>query len=245
MARHGAARLGEAWRGKARFFLHEVHMRKLKAAELVLDFDLYPRNNVDSHNVRNLVDALASGAELPPVIIDRKSKRVVDGFHRVRATLQHFGEEEAEIEVIEKTYKDDAAIFLDAMKYNAQHGAKLDPCDRTHCVIVAERLQIPLDAVAGALHMPVEKLGRLRTDRTATAGGLTIPLKRTVRHFAGKKLTKRQSEANDKLSGMNQVFYANQLIELLEAGMLDLTDESLIERLRHLHELLSGVVAAV
>lgn len=217
-------------------------MRKLKAAELILDFDLYPRNNVDRFNVRQLVDALASGEELPPVIIDKKSKRVVDGFHRVKATLEHGGGD-AEIEVIEKSYKDEAAIFLDAMRYNATHGAKLDPCDRTHCIIVAERLHIPLESVAGALHMPVEKLGDLRVSRTATAGGLTIPLKNTVRHFAGKNLTKRQNEANDKLSGMNQQFYANQLIELLEAKMLDLTDENLVNRLRHLHGLLDDVLA--
>lgn len=218
-------------------------MRRLKAAELILDFDLYPRRNLDSHNVRNLVDALAAGAELPAVLIDKKSKRVVDGFHRVRAALQHFGDE-AEIEVIEKAYKDDAAIFLEAMRLNAAHGAKLDPCDRTHCVIVAERLHIPLDAVAGALHMPLDKLGELRASRTATAGGLTVALKRTVSHFAGKRLNKRQSEANDRLSGMSQQFYANQLIELIESGMLDLDNENLIERLRVLHGLLDGVLAA-
>jgi hypothetical protein len=219
-------------------------MKKLKAAELVLDFDLYPRNNVDSHNVRGIVDALAAGVELPPVIIDKKSKRVADGFHRVRGHLQFFGDE-AEILVIEKTYANDAALFLDAMRYNAAHGAKLDSCDKTHCVIIAERLRIPLDAVAGALHMPADRLGELRNTRTATAsGGLVVSLKKTVRHFAGKRLNKRQVEANSKLSGMNQVMYANQLIELIEADMLDKEDENLLLRLRHLHELLSGVLVA-
>lgn len=218
-------------------------MRKMKVAELILDFDLYPRNNVDTHNVKNLVDALAAGAELPAVIIDRKSKRVVDGFHRVRAHLRHLGED-AEIEVIEKTYTNDAAMFLDAMRYNASHGAKLDPCDRNHCVIIAERLSIPLEAVAGALHMPVDKLGALHNDRTATSGSLSVPLKRTVQHFSGRKLNKRQVEANDRLSGMNQVFYANQLIELLESKMLDLSDDKLLVRLQRLHELLDGVLTA-
>lgn len=174
-------------------------MNHHRGAELVLDFDLYPRSNVDSHNVRTIVDALAAGAELPPVIADKKSKRVTDGFHRVRAHLQHFGPD-AEIDVIEKVYKDEGAMFLDAMRYNAAHGARLDPNDRTHCVIIAERLSIPLDAVAGALNMPVEKLGHLRVDRIARSEGLSIPLKQTVKHMAGKRLTHRQVEANDKLS---------------------------------------------
>lgn len=218
-------------------------MRKLKAAEVVLDFDLYPRNNVDPHNVRTLCDALASGAELPPIVICKKSKRVADGFHRVKAVLKFFGDD-AEIEVVERTYKSDADLFLEAMRYNASHGCKLDPCDRTHCLIIAERLSIPLDSVAGALSVPADKLGSLMQDRTATSGGLTIPLKRTLRHKAGQKLNKRQREANDRLSGMNQVFYVNQVIELIEADLLDIGDDSLMQRLSHLQSLLSKQLAA-
>lgn len=220
-------------------------MRKMKAAELVLDFDMYPRNNVDAHNVKNIVDALSAGIEIPPVVIDKKSKRVVDGFHRVRAHLRLYGED-AQIMVVEKAYKSDADLFLDAMRYNASHGAKLDPCDRTHCTIIAERLSIPLDAVAGALNMPVDKLATLQNTRTGrSSSGLAIPLKRTVsRQFSGKRLTKRQVEANEKLSGMNQVFYVNQIIELIESGMLDLEDGNLAERLRVLHGHLDSVLTA-
>lgn len=220
-------------------------MKTMKAAELILDFDLYPRNNVDSHNVKTICEALQMQAEIPPVIICKRTKRVVDGFHRTRAVLQHFGNN-AGIQVIEKTYKDDAELFLDAMRYNSSHGAKLDPCDRTHCIIVAQRLKISPDAIAGALRIPTDRIGEIRNTRMATtkSDGLTIPLKRTVRHFAGKVLNKRQETANNRLSGMNQQFYANQLIELIESKMLDLEDGSLIERLRVLHDLLDGVLVA-
>ena len=219
-------------------------MREMKAAELVLDFDLYPRNNLDAHNVRGIVDALEAGVELPPVVIDATSKRVVDGFHRTRAKLRHGGDD-AMIVVIEKKYKAEADIFLDAMRYNAAHGARLDPCDRTRCTIIAEQLHIPLIAVAGALNMPLDKLGRLRDDRIAKGvGGLTIPLKRTNRHMAGRKLNKAQQAANERSSGMNQVFYVNQIIDLIEADLLDKSDDKLLERLRHLHGLLEGLLVA-
>lgn len=217
-------------------------MRKVKAAECVLDFDLYPRHNVDTTNVKHIVNALSAGVEVPPIIIDKKSKRVTDGFHRVKAHLYLWGDD-AEIMAVEKEYKNEKDMFLDAMRYNATHGAKLDSHDRTHCTIIAQRLRIPLDDVAAALHMPKDKLGELKHGRTATAGGLTIPLKNTVRSFAGKALTKRQVEANQKLSGMNQTFYVNQLIELLESKMLDLNDDRLIERMKLLHELLDDVLA--
>lgn len=217
---------------------NEDLMRKVKAADLILDFDLYPRNSIDSHNVNSLIDALASEGELPPVVIDKRSRRVVDGFHRVKAHIAFFGEDKAEIMVAEKQYRNEREMFLDAMRYNASHGAKLDSCDRTHCLLVAERLKIPTEDVAGALHIAVDKLAALRVDRTARSGALTIPLKRTIQWKAGTALTKEQVSANTRLSGMNQQFYVNQLITLLETDLLDTSDEILMTRLQTLSNLL-------
>jgi|LSQX01.2.fsa_nt_gb hypothetical protein len=218
-------------------------MRTIKAASLVLDHNLYPRNNVDRHNVLSIKDALAAGETLPPVICDKRSKRVTDGFHRVIATLEM--DPEGTIDVIEKAYKNEQEMFLDSMRLNASHGAKLDSCDRTRCLLIAERLSIPVDSVAGALHVPVDRLGKLRNERTATTSrGLEIPLKRTFRHMADKRLNKRQIEANERSSGMNQAFYVNQLIDMLESDLLDKSDEGLLERLRHLHGLLDELLAA-
>ncbi len=218
-------------------------MRNMKAVELILDFDLYPRNNLDAFNIRAIVDALELGIKLPPVVIDRKSKRVVDGFHRVRAFLK-FGGDEVEISVIEKVYKNDAAMFLDAMKYNASHGAKLDQADRVHCIIVAERLKISPEAMAGALHIAIDKLGNLAVDRIATCGSLRIPLTRTNRHMAGRRLSKKQRAANERSSGMNQQFYVNQIIDLIEADLLNRDDSKLMERLLVLRKLLDKALVA-
>jgi len=216
-------------------------MRKMKAALLVLDYNLYPRSNVDRHNVIMLKDAIATGSILPPVKVDKKSKRVTDGFHRTIAVLET--NENGEIDVIECAYKNEREMFLDAMRLNAQHGAKLDPHDRNHCVLISERLKIPIELVAGALHMPTDKLANLRDTRTAkTAGGLSVPLKQTIKHMAGQKLTVAQQKANERSSGMNQVFYVNQLVDLIENDLLDKENEKLLERLRHLSGLLESLL---
>lgn len=220
-------------------------MKKMLAAECVLDFDLYPRNNVDSSNVSRIMMALEAGHELPPVVIDRKTKRVIDGFHRIRATLRVFGAE-AMIAVIEKDYASEKEMFLDAVRYNAHHGAPLDSADRTRCLIMAERLRISLDSVAQALSVKKSKLSDMKATRIGTANGIQIPLKRTISaQFAGEKLTPIQVEANTKLSGMSQAFYVNQVITLIEADMLDSENEYLMERLKVLHGLLDGVLAAL
>ena len=94
-------------------------MKKLKAAEIVLDFGLYLRKNFDAANVASIVSAMGAGVEMPAVVIDRASKRCVDGFHRVQAAIQLHGDD-AEIQVIEKDYPSEKEMFLDAMRYNAR-----------------------------------------------------------------------------------------------------------------------------
>lgn len=44
--------------------------------ELVEDFGLYPRLAVDDMHVRALAEALATRATLPPVVADRKPRRL-------------------------------------------------------------------------------------------------------------------------------------------------------------------------
>lgn len=230
-------------------------MITLKLAELVFDTTIYPRHNVDLFHVNEIRRAIKAKTEMPPIVAERRTHRVVDGFHRGKAYIAEYGLSH-EVEAVEKTYRNEKELFLDAIRYNASHGKNFDTHDKTHCIILAQQFGIDDGDLAGVLHVDPDYIGELRVDRTARVGKLsadvvgkdgsarlTVPLKRTVKDFAGRVLTRRQEEANKKLSGMNQVFYANQLIELLESKMLTLDNDKLIDRLRHLHELLGGVLA--
>lgn len=212
----------------------------LKVTELVLDFSLYPRAEVDSHHVTSIAQAMANGVTMPSVVICGKTKRVVDGFHRIRAMLRLYGEDHA-TRVIAKRYKSEAELFLDAMRYNADHGRALTTYDKAHCALRASELQIDDDTVADCLHVDPAWVGGLRVDRTAVSGKLHVPLKRTIKHMAGKKLTRKQQETNKKLGGMQQLFYVNQLIMLLEDDLLDKSNDGLLARLVRLGELIETV----
>lgn len=216
-------------------------MRKMKVCELIVDFSLYPRASIDSHHVGEMRKSLDAGTVFPPIVIDKKSKRIIDGVHRSRMYAAAFGEDHP-VEVVEKSYKSEAEMFLDAARYNSAHGLRMDTHDKAHCVIRAIALGIDDEKIAGALHVPVSYVDGLRVDRTAVGkGGLTVPLKRTMQHLAGKRLTASQQAANDKMSGMQQAFYVNQLITLIESGSLNMADESLLERLRVLGELIAAM----
>jgi hypothetical protein len=221
-------------------------MRKMKVGELVFDFDLYPRGSVSTHHVAELVRALEAGAEFPPLVIDKKTKRIADGFHRGKSYLRHFGDAH-EVDVIEKPYKNETELFLDAIRYNASHGLKMDTHDKAHCAILAAKLGIDDAMVAAAMHVDPKYIGDLRVDRSATTGKgdkIQVPIKRTIQHMAGRHLNKEQVAANDKLSGMNQQFYVNQVITLIESNLLDDSNEELMERLKVLHGLLDGILVA-
>lgn len=216
-------------------------MKRVKASSLVFDLGLYPRAQINPHNVAALCDARAAGATFAPVVIDKHTRRIVDGFHRVKCE-QRCGGPDAMVSVVEKTYPDEKEVLLDAIRLNAQHGQKLSPFDRARCILLAEELQVDTMALAGALSIPVTKIGELRAAKSAKVGKLDVPIKRTIAHMAGRQLSKPQAEANKKLGGMAQLFYVNQLITLLESGLLNTADNELMEGLAHLYSLLGPVV---
>lgn len=220
-------------------------MKRVKAASIILDYSLYPRHQIDAHHVGEIREAMRSGVTMPPIITDKKSKRAVDGFHRIRAELAENGPD-AMIAVEERTYKTDADIFLDAMRLNAAHGRRMSPYDRTHAILIADELGIDETAIAGALSLTIEKVTGARISKTALVGNgkaTRTAIKRTISHMAGKKLNKRQEEANRRLGGMNQLFYVNQVIELLEAKLLETENEDLMNRLAVLGGLIDEVAA--
>lgn len=218
-------------------------MTTIKASELVEDFDLYPRGDVDGQHVLSLVQAIESGVTLPPIIACKKTKRIVDGFHRRRAALRYYGDDST-VSVVLKTYKSDAELYAEAMMANSGHGRRLTAIDYSRAMTKGRALGLDDATIARCLHLTVDKVTELVIDRSAKFGRITVPIKRTIQHMAGRSLTKEQTVANDKLSGMNQVFYVNQVITLIENDLLDKENENLLLRLKVLHGLLDGLLVA-
>ena len=218
--------------------------RMVKIAKLVLDYDLYPREQIQSFNVRQMVEALEAGTVLPPIIVERKSKRVVDGFHRVRAYQKLYGKD-AEVSAIFRTYEGEAQMFAGAIALNSTHGRNLTPYDRARCLARAEELKMDPAVVAKALNMTIETMGRLKTERLGYFHTKPIVLKRTITHLAGEELNEEQFEYNRRAGGMNQTFFINQIIAMLEADVVDWENERVVKALKHLHELLDKALKPI
>src|SRR3989304_96016 len=157
--------------------------------------------------------------------------------------------EQGKIEVDLRKYANDAEQFAEAARLNANHGRPLTKYDKVHCTLRAESLGLSLDVLAECLSMRPEALGALNLNRTGkmdVAGkAQPVPLNRTIQHMAGHALTESQLEVNDKLSGMPQGFYAQQLILLLENGLINVEDVKLLDKLHRLHDLLETLLLAM
>jgi hypothetical protein len=214
---------------------------KVKAIECVLDWNLWPRHSaekLDTANIRQMKDALESGVTLPPIIVNKDDMRVVDGFHRLSAVLDLYGDD-AEIDADVRYYESEKEMFLDAGRYNAKHGKPMSPMDRAHFIIKARRMKIPAPEIAKALGMLTENMKTFFTNRTAMveSTGERIPLPYGATYLSeaehGKALTEIQEHYARTTNANVPMMHARMLLNALKADCLKLkkNDISLLNEL--------------
>ena len=219
----------------------KVKIEWVQVGTLVYDFGIYPRHHygdkIDENWVRDLRYVLRSGKQFHhPLIVDRKSKRVVDGFHRGHATEKENGPRGL-IAVIYKTYKDDLEMLRESGLINKRHGKPMDRQDQIHYALVCQEHGMPASEISDILAMPEKKLLDFLDRRTAlNEDGEAVALKRSAENMAGKTLTFQQEEAHQHLSGSSQVFLVNQIISILRTGLTNTANVRLIERLGDLQK---------
>ena len=229
----------------------EQKTRKIPVGELILDWNLWPRHSaetLDSTNLTRMKEAIKAGIELPPVIADEKSLRIVDGFHRVSAYQDIYGPS-FEIPVILKAYPTDAEMFKDAAMLNAQQGLPLGPKDKAHVLIRARRMHIPIKEMARLIGLGEEAAKYLIQRRTAIAqNGSRIPVgagaEEMVKALNGKKMNSDQ-EHFARVAGMRPQMYARMLISALKADEAMEYSASTVAILRELKTVLDSVLKRV
>jgi hypothetical protein len=220
-----------------------MKIETVKVASLVFDFNLYPRHEVDEYCIVDYVNAMAAGAVFPPIVADRKSSRIVDGWKRSKAALR-FGGEGAEIQVEFKTYNTEAALLLDAISYNTIHGARINRYDLQRCAILGQQFGLDEAMLAAAMRITPEHLGKIREKLRSTRSGDVIANKQVGGHLP-LVVSVKQAAGIKRAGGNNQGFMVNQIINLIENNLLDTSNERVMERLDHLASLLKDVLAKV
>ena len=205
-------------------------MTKMKALECIRDWGMWPRSDaqeLDGTNLARIKEAMRAGQKLPPIVVDKKSLRVVDGFHRLEATIKLYGDN-ADIEVEFRTYKNDGEMFADAVELNAKSSLPLSPRDKIHCILKGRKLKIPPTVICNALGITDSKYHDFLEKRVATTkSGEKRPIpygaiqlsdyNRAKRNKSGvaKPLTLKEEKAINSQNGVVPVIYMRLLLDML------------------------------
>ena len=209
----------------------------VRLATLVFDFNIYPRHQIDNYHVKELCDSLVVGIVPPPIIVERQTKRVIDGFHRTAAYRKVYGLD-ARIPAIVKEWPDEASMMLEIVASNSTHGRSLTPQDRVRCIALLEEKGLEPEQMATALCMTPDKIAEMKATRIAQYNMEAVVLKRSAAHLAGQDLSIDEMEYNKKAGGLNQTFYVNQVIAMLEKDTVNWDNNILVGALRKLSDLL-------
>lgn len=193
-------------------------------ATLVFDAALYPRMEVSDYHVGEIVRAMDGGHQLPPVVADRKTKKLVDGAHRWHAAIRK-GVEEIACEF--RDYENSAALFRDACLLNSANGLNFTARDKLKVIEVGQQFGLKELDFAMLLRTS-ESYIKAIMPRYATVqpGQRTkkiqkIPLKASTRHLSGKTITPQQADAiQGNAPGTSYLLVVRQLISALENDLL-------------------------
>ena len=215
---------------------------KIKIKDLVFDDEIYPRSHVDIQTVNRFRNALSCGEVFPPIIIDKKTKRIIDGWHRATAYKIVFSDD-TEVECELKEYKSELDLLVDAIRRNTRHGLPLTSYDKALCVTRLHKLGLNDELTRQHLLLTEKNYTSLVKRKLAFRNGDVVPIKRTFAHLAGTEIKEQTLDVNKRAGGHAPLFYVNQLIDLLVHDLIDLDNEHLCESLVKLSKLIEEKIS--
>jgi len=167
--------------------MKHLESKEVNIAELVLDFNIYPRHTISDSTARKYQEAYSLGAEFPPVRVEARSMRVVDGFHRVAACTRNKSDT-IKAELYE--FEDDKDLLFWAMAWNSTHGQNLSEVDYARCYLIGTKAGMKPELIAEALSVKITKLKHARQK------GVADPkLRRAITH-ADSAIFKKPSRSD-------------------------------------------------
>lgn len=193
-----------------------------KIADLVLDWRLYPRKQVDQQVVQNYARAMQSGANFPNVKVGllHGKKIIVDGFHRINA-MQQLKTEYAQCNALR--FSSEAELFAEAVRLNSAHGKGFSEEDVKENIRRLKKYKFDVDEIVSLVHVPA---GEIYREAAAPIVELKAPCGKTYRCDTNGKL-------KPGLSGKELVELKRSLVfccNMAESGKIP-SDDSVIREL--------------
>jgi len=215
----------------------------IPVTSLKFDPAIYPRAWHSEEQVAQLQEAIAAGATLPPIIVDRDTMRIVDGVHRWKRA-QNAGDETILAEL--RNFETEQDVFEAAISANARHGYGYFEIDREYIYRRAASLNLSVERIAKALCCTVEKV------EAVTRGFVKVEMPGPIQPKAEKPKTWNPNKARPhhgnprreplppptEAPGANQLAYVNHLIVAVQNGRIDYRQDRITYALHNLAELI-------
>lgn len=199
-------------------------------AELVavdsLEFDpaFYPRMKPSDYHIHEIVNAMEGGNELPPIVADRATRKIIDGVHRWNAAIKR---ELAEIAVEWRDYTSETEMFKDAVLLNSVHGLNFGARDKLKVIEIGQQFGLKEIDVAGLLRTSesyikaiMPRYATVQADAKATKLE-RLPLKASTRHLSGQTITPAQADAiRGNAPGTSYLLVVRQLLSAVKNDLL-------------------------
>lgn len=220
-------------------------IKNVALSDVVFDKELYPRTQAYWLTSFDYSNSIKAGAKFPPITLALNNGKLilVDGKHRLDA-FKLCKKKIIPSEIF--TGWDRKKIFVESIKRNIAHGRILSPYEKRLCILKLRVMNITNKDVSKIIQIPQEKIEnfigqRLISSTTGEEFELEI-VKSGIKHLAGKSYnvieTQRISGVQKNLSIGNQLDLFNQLIYLLEGGLVDLEDNKIQQSINKLLKLI-------
>jgi hypothetical protein len=191
-------------------------MSKLAIDKIVIDDSIYPRSGISEFTIHRFINALETGAKFPPIVVEIKTFRLVEGRHRYVAYKRKGLKT---IDAIEKSYKNEADLFADAVRLNVAHGEPLDLYTIRTAIIRLTTYGYGKQEISEVVRLPIEQIEKAERKFAHNEQGEPVALKGGLVHLAGQTLDNHQQEINRRYSGPKVLFFVRQIAGLLANGM--------------------------
>lgn len=214
-----------------------IKIGRVNIDDLKRDLRLYPREAVDYATVSRFMDAIRSGAKLPPIKVCTNTGRIIDGFHR-HAAYQQLGIKQ--IDAIAESPADDAEFFLLAIEANRAHGLGYSANDQYKIVKLALRLGLKREQISLAVALPIQKVADMARNVPVFSPDDPPPAKfvsavrNNDQHTHIKPQTIRASKSADPITTDGFLFYSKRVIEFLNSDLCDCNNERVFDRVRQI-----------
>jgi ParB-like chromosome segregation protein Spo0J len=204
---------------------------------ILIDENLYPRNQVYWKHTQALMGALKAGSTLPPIVVGKRDGRyiVIDGRHRYEC---HRRLKRAKIAAM-VTHLEEPQWFAEAVRLNSAHGHGLSYQEKLSASMILQRAKYPPNEIAKIVHIPLESLRQAIEQRgtwvspedikpVVAKATLAKEAERKGRQWLETAAAGGLDDEQKILSGASFERLAEELLVLLGDEHLDAEDENVV-----------------